>query len=196
MAFANTQVRNKWTPEEDKKLLIGFNRHYETIFVSKSIEKDDSLNFNGRRSNIDIKDRLRTIKRHLKPFKSFFIPIDCQDPREFIPEELWYAIEEEEEEIIATVPESDRIQLNDILYQYTTVTTIHKFLRIYERLPESLDENPIATTKTWSQICDKCFKACLRMQQSQLKMELLRKLVSNGHLKKKTIGNRIFVYKA
>lgn len=193
MISANTRTRRFWTVEEDKKLIIGFNRHLEALNVYKSIEKDQTLNFSRSRSNIDIKDRLRVLSPCLKVIKSFFVPIDCRDPHEFVPEELWNILDTDiEQDSIELLPINQRIELNDILYEYTT--QIDHFFNYYNFLAYEPDQNPMLNCKTWNQICDKSFKARNRLKAGQ-KMELLKKLVSNGYLKRYTVGNRIFVYR-
>jgi len=194
MTGPNTRQRKSWTLAEDKRLIIGLNKYWEERDTYKRIQTDLSLNFLNQRSNVDIKDRIRIIFCNLKSFKSFFIPIDCDNPHDFIPEEYWGILGLEDFEIVPErLPEGERFPLNYVLYKYSTI--IDPFIEVLECLPAALDADPLLNSKTWFQICRKCFTGRNKLSENKM-TNLLDELLINGYIKAKRIGIRAFVFKS
>ena len=145
--------RQFWTPEEDQRLLIGYNRYFESFDVYRRIEKDLELHFFRIRSNKDIRDRIRSLKSELEILKSFFVLNNREEhPHSFIPEEFRHLLYEEgeEEQQVDLLPLGERKELKRILFTYTA--NIATFMQIYDNLPIILNENPLLTCLTWIQI--------------------------------------------
>jgi hypothetical protein len=193
MPGPNTRSRRFWLADEDRNLIIGYNRYYDSRNVYVDIQRDPTLGFTRSRSNIDIKDRLRVLYTRIVPIKSFFVFFGCDDPKEYIPEEHWDIFDNENpEETLMLLPERHREDLSFILYKYSTV--INSFKEAFESLPENLPEEPIITERTWSQICDKNFIGRNRLSESK-KEELLAELILNGYMRRRIVGIRTFVYR-
>lgn len=87
MVGPNTRSKRFWSEDEDRKLIIGLNRFYESSTMYHDIEKDVSLDFDGNRRNTEIKDRIRLYFDDLEPYYSFLVPINATNKLMFIPEE-------------------------------------------------------------------------------------------------------------
>ena len=194
MVGPNTTRKNFWNDEETRKLLIGYNRYYDHNNVYKLIQTDPEFEFESVRSNVDIKDRIRTIFRNLKSFKGFFVPRNCTEPRLFVPEELWSYLDSEDSVTrVEELPEGNQVvPMNHILYKYTTDTKT--FNHIYNRLPTEFHTDPLLHSKTWDLICNKCFTRDYQLDKDK-RLQLLEQLTSNRYLISKKIGVRIFVCK-
>lgn len=94
----NSRRRLFWSDEETRKLLVGYNRYYGSSSIFVDIERDLELGFKGVRTNINIKDRLRTLRENnmMTTFKTFVVLRNTEkivyEPRLFIPEELLFTL--------------------------------------------------------------------------------------------------------
>lgn len=183
-----------WTVEEDQRLINALNRHFESLTQYKCIETDEDFGFEGVRSNVDIKDRLRLLYDSLKPYHSFLIPENCNEPKNFIPREYWHILDNETEERqnIPLLPENKRSRLKLIVKRFTTKP--ENFLKHFRTIPRHLEEDPVKTVPTWNVLCNTYFKARNKLSYDG-KNELLYELIENGILKKKVVGVRTYVYR-
>lgn len=194
MTGPNTRTRVFWTTAEDRRLIIGYNRYWEERNLYRRIELDLRLGFAGHRSNVDFKDRIRVIYLNLKSYKGFFVPRNCRNPQEFIPEEHWASLQEEDSEIeVDLIPETERFPLNYLLYARSSV--IHKILDVLEDLPEDLPEDPLLHLQTWGQICGFCFTGRNKLTKNEMN-NLLNDLLAHGYIRAWKTGIRTFIFKS
>lgn len=191
MVGPNTRPRRFWSEDEDKNLIIGLNRFYESSTMYRDIEKDVSLDFDGNRRNTEIKDRIRLYFDDLEPYHSFLVPINATNKLFFIPEEYVNVITNPVAETPITVlPIAQRERFSRICFLF--VTTVTRFKEEIELLPDSLSEDPVKEVITWDQLCRKSFKGRNKLS-SRKKADLLVNLVKNGYLLNKKVGIRTYV---
>ena len=194
MTGPNTRKKNKWDESENQKLIKGINKYWEVPAMFKSIERDPSLEFTPRRTNVNIKDRFRIIYPNFRSVKGFFVPENAIDPKPFIFEEDWHYLNQEDSEIRYDMTDNEIVPLNFILYKYST--SINNMLLALESLPEFIDGDPMINSRTWIQFCDKFIKGENNVNLSLTKKaQLLDELLRNQYVKAKIIGKRTFVLK-
>lgn len=191
-----------WSTEETRKFLVGYNRHYESSEVFAKMVRDTELGFSGIRSNVSMKDRLRTLEEAdlLTTFKSFFILKNTQtidyEPRIFIPEEFLSAMEDGElEDSVPILDFADRIPVKEICYPLLSLVNNLLFADYLEQLPLFLEEDPVNSSITWKQVCQKYFQGRERLNDEKAQ-NLITRLIENGHIKSKVVGIRTYIYKA
>ena len=189
-----TRTKNLWSSEEDRKLIVGLNRHYESLNRWKLIANDEELEFKGKRSNVDIKDRLRFLCHSLTVISSFFVPMHCAEPNIFIPREYFYVFEGNGNDgpNITLLPVEERTALDPLVAKISRRSK--EFLDFYKSIPEALADDPIRKVLTWDQICIKCFTRSHALSVEN-RIDLLKSLVENGHLNYKRIGVRTYVWR-
>jgi len=194
MVGPNTRSRKYWSSDEDLRLILGINQYWESLNVYAEIIEDESLRFRGYRTNIDLKDRFRFLYPNLVPYRSFFVPRNCNNPRAYIPDIYWIVLDQEDIQQGDHIQETENyLTLREILYKYSTV--IEKFLILYESLPINLERDPLKTSKTWKHVCNCCFSARNRLSVEQMDT-LLIEMIQNAHLKHIKVGIRTYVYRA
>ena len=193
MVGPGTNKKNMWSKKEDKRLIIGMNRYFESGTQCKSIEMDPDFGFRGVRSNVDIKDRLLIIFPSLAPYRSFLVPRRCKNPIRYIPREYRHILETEDEQLSVPIrPVAQQQGIKIVIKEH--VRHIDKFLAFFAVMPTELCADPVLSVKTWKCLCDKSFKGRDRLSPDR-RHELLKDLVKNGHLKTKTVGVRMYVHR-
>lgn len=191
MVGPNTRTKRFWSADEDLRLIIGLNRHFEAFYQYASIEKDITLGFEGIRTALEIKDRLRIIMNTLEPYHSFLIPRNSTNKEIYIPNELLQSTLVEAEQLnIRILPFSQRCSFGSIVYRYCT--NLKKFRDQIQLLPEFLPNDPVLEVITWPQICKKSFIGRYRLSESK-QDELLKILIANGFVESKKVGVRTYI---
>lgn len=194
-------VRNKWTDEEIRRLLIGYNRYYESSTVFSDIEKDPELRFLRVRSNVNIKDKIRTLEKqeNLCTCKAFFVRNITNgtyfDPRMFIPPEYLHVFDQEDSDFepYSVLSVEERRPLKPLLYKYSPhMAEIDAFVEHLQQLPFTHDIDPVRYCLTWNQMCRKYFNNSLDEIQKE---ELLKTLQEHAHVKVRVYGIRTYLYR-
>ena len=191
MVGPNTRSKKFWSSEEDRKVVKGYNRHYEDINVYKAIESDPEFNFCLTRSNVDIKDRLRILHSRLITYQSFFV-LPYGQPECYIPDEFLNFISTAPLDYSETILVDEPIELDKILFQFST--SIDSFRIFLENLPLILEEDPILSSKTVLQVFNKYFTGRSKLT-AESRDRLLNLLMRNGYVKIKQVGIRKYFYK-
>lgn len=193
MVGPNTNKRRFWSEDENRNLIIGVNRYYESSKMYRDIETDPELGFEGNRRSVEIKDRLRLFFEDLDVYHSFFVPSNARNKLLYIPEEYIGIVENPTfEPPIPLLPENQRVRLSRICFMYSS--TIKRFKEELALLPTNLSDDPVKDVITWDQLCRKSFTGRCKLKSAK-KSELLTRLVENGHLFYKKVGIRTYVYK-